>query len=115
MKNKILDAIKGLEENGISNINLLALVSNGSYEVVFYGDYQGETYQSNEMAEKDIIGTNMVDDFYKKIATIIRESDDYLIDKMNIVKCRKDGSVNISYDEKNCRVYKIKKEWKSSL
>lgn len=115
MEDKILDAIKGLEKAGISNINILALVSSTSYEVIFYGDYKGEIHQSNEMAESGIIAPNVVDDFYKQIATVIRESDGYSPEKMNIVIRGKDGNISVLYDEKNCRVHKIKREWKSSL
>lgn len=115
MKQKILTLIKDMKKKGISNIDLLALVTDTSYEVVFYGTYQGERIQSNEMAENGTIATNTVEDFYKQIATLVREASVYDAGKMNIVKCEKCGNVSISYDEKNCRVHRIKKEWKSSI
>lgn len=115
MRENILDTIRSLEKVGLSNINMLALVSATSYEVIFYGDYQGRTYQSNEIFESGIIAPNIVNDFYKQIAEIIRGSDDYLAEKMNIVKSVEDRYIDFSYDEIDCRVYKIKKEWKNSL
>lgn len=115
MKEKILAQIKKLESYDISNIDLLALVTNTSYEIVFYGDYQGKKYQCNEMAESGIIDTNLLEEFYHEIAMIIRESEAYSQDKMNIVTYTKTGSIEISQDEKNCRIHKIKKAWKNSL
>lgn len=115
MKEKISTQIKKLESYGISNIDLLALVTNTSYEIVFYGDYQGKNYQCNEMSESGIIDGNILADFYHEIAIIIRESEAYLQDNMNIVTYTKDGSIEISQDEKNCRIYRIKKAWKNSL
>lgn len=115
MEEQILSEIKKIEKIGIHNIDLLALVTDTSYEVVFYGIYNGERLQSNEMAEKGIIELDAVDSFYNKIAMIIRNGSSYDASKMNIIKCCNNGSIRISYNDKNCRVYRIKKEWKNSI
>lgn len=115
MNKKIIAAVNKLEMDGVTGIEMLALVSETSYEVVFYGDCQGQRLQSNAMVENGLIDADVVDDFYKAIAQAVRSEASFDKDKMNIVKYYKDGTINLAYDEKNCRVYSIKKEWKKSL
>ena len=110
----IKNEIKKIEDKGLLNTKLLALVTESSYEVIFYSCYEEKMQQSNNLAEAGIIPLEFVDSVYAAVANAIREDERFDSQKMNIVKATSD-SVEIEYDEKNCRVYTIKKKWKSDL
>lgn len=102
--------IKDMEEHGITNISAIALVSDTSSEVIFYGDVEGKRLQSNDLVEKGKVRPEVMDHFYDDITKAVRTSDWFKSDKMNIIKADRD-SVDVTYVEKQCRVYKIIKEW----
>ena len=109
---RILDAIKSLKLN---NINLLALVTDTSFEVVFYATVDNTYGQSNELAEAGKIDMLALDNFYRLVADCIRKSKSYKEDKLNIYKITPDLNSNFTYLEKNSRIYALKKEWKESF
>ena len=55
MNKQIHDEILKIEAKGLSDIELLALVTDTSYEVVFYAKYDGKMRQSNDLAEDGIL------------------------------------------------------------
>lgn len=97
---KVSDTIKEFEKNGISDIQLIAFISDTSREVVFYGKIDGVSYQSNNMVEEGKISADIIDGFYDEITSIIRSDERFKSDKMNIIKADTDSS-KVEYDEKN--------------
>lgn len=104
-----------IDKLNIGKINLLALVSKTSSEVVFYCDVSGKSIQSNNLIEEGLIDSVKLDTFYSSVTTIIRNDSKFKTDKMNIVKINKNNDISFTYVEPNCRIYGIKKEWKNSL
>ena len=104
-----------IEKLNVGKIDLLALISKTSSEVVFYCDVNGKTIQSNNLIEEGLIDSVKLDSFYSTVTTIIRNDSKFNASKMNIVKINRNNEISITYDETNCRVYGIKKEWKNSL
>ena len=51
MNKQIHDEVLKIEEKGLTGVELLALVTDSSYEVVFYANYNGKVRQSNDLAE----------------------------------------------------------------
>ena len=115
MENKILSAVNNLAQYGVTQVRMLAMVTDTSYEVVFYGLYAGKMYQSNEMVENGFVASGVVDTFYKNIAHILRKSDKFQQGKMNIVSIEAENTISIRYDERNCRLYPIQKAWRDSI
>lgn len=115
MKKEIIAQIENLEKEGISNIDILALVTETSSEVVFYGEIQGRIYQSNNMIEENLIDSLKIENFYENIAKIIRNNEKFNNEKMNIIKINKEKIFELEIKEKDCKVYKIKKEWKNQI
>lgn len=115
MSNTIANVVKKITDMGISEVEVLALVSDTSYEVVFYGMCKGRMLQSNAMVEENLVSADVIDTFYKETADAVRQNPKFVKGKMNIVKYHKNGELNFAQDEKDCRVYSIKKEWKKSL
>lgn len=111
---ELIALITELEQNQISNVNLIALISDTSSEVVFYCDYNGNRVQSNALSEEYDFDANIIDSFYKKVTAIIRESSQFNKEKMNIVKVD-DNDVQFEFDEKVCRTYRIIKEWTKTV
>lgn len=109
----ILNQINKLEEHGIKNISMIALISDTSSEVVFYCDYNNCRVQSNSLVEEYGIDSMIIEGFYSSITDIIRNSKDFKTESMNIVKVIGE-SIEVSYEEKTCRTYKIIKEWSAS-
>lgn len=107
---ELITLIKELEQYKISNVKLIALVSDTSNEVVFYCDYDGNRVQSNSLVEEYGLDTNIIDVFYDKVTTIIRNSNQFDVNKMNIIKIANDQT-QFEYDEKACRTYRIIKAW----
>ena len=111
---QIHEVIEKIEKKSLSNIELLALVTETSYEVIFYAKYDGKMRQSNDLAEDGVISLDFVDEIYSEEATLVREDKKYDSLKMNIVKASED-TVRVEYDEKKCRVYGLKKKWKKEI
>lgn len=112
--NNVIDKIKEYEKKGISNIQMIALVSDTSSEVIFYGVINGVKYQSNNMVEAGKIDSDIVDSFYDEIVRMVRTDEKYDSAKMNIIKADS-NECNFSYDEKKCKTYKIVKDWENGL
>ena len=55
MEKEIITQIENLEKEGISNIDMLALITKTTSEIVFYGEIQGKIYKSNNMVEENLI------------------------------------------------------------
>lgn len=104
-----------IDKLNLGKIDLLALVSKTSSEVVFYCDVNGKSIQSNNLIEEGLIDSVKLDTFYSSVTTIIRNDSKFKADKMNIVKINKNNDISFTYDETNCRIYGIKKEWKNNL
>lgn len=111
---ELVELITGLEKYHISKVNLIALVSDTSSEVVFYCDYKGNRVQSNDLSEEYGFDANVIDGFYEKITAITRKSSQFNKEMMNIVRVD-DNDVLFEYDEKVCRTYKIIKEWTKTV
>lgn len=111
---ELVDFIKELEKYQIFRVNLIALVSDTSREVIFYCDYKGNRVQSNVLSEEYDFDTSVIDSFYEKVTEIIRESGQFNKEKLNIVRID-DNDVMFEYDEKECRTYKIIKEWTKTV
>ena len=114
MNKQIYDEIMKIEEKGLSSIDLLALVTETSYEVIFYAKYNNKVYQSNDLVENGILTSDFVDNIYEEVANIIRMDKKYDPEKLNIVKAFDDYIVT-EHEEKNCRVYALKKKWKKEI
>jgi hypothetical protein len=108
--NKVIDKICEYEKKGISDIKMIALVSDTSSEVMFYGVIDGVNYQSNNMLEEGKVESDVVDSFYEEIAAIVRSDKKYDSAKINIVKADS-KKCTVDYDSKKCKTYKIIKEW----
>lgn len=114
MNKQIHKVFEKIEKKNLSNIKLLALVTETSYEVIFYAKYDGKMYQSNDLEVKGIVPINFTDEIYSEVAKIVREDKKYNSSKINIIKASED-TVSIEYDEKNCSVYGVKKKWKAEI
>lgn len=114
MNKQIHDEILKIESKGLSDVELLALVTDTSYEVVFYAKHDGKMKQSNGLAEDGILSLDFVDKIYSTVAEVVREDKKYDSSKMNIVKAS-GKDVIIEYDAKNCRTYGLKKKWKEKI
>ena len=77
MNKQIHDEILKIEARGLSDIELLALVTDTSYEVVFYAKYDGKMRQSNDLAEDGILTLDFVDEIYAAVAKVVREDKKY--------------------------------------
>ena len=109
--NNILKEIKKLEEYNIKVINMLALITDTSSEVIFYCQYNNCLVQSNNLVEEYGISSVVIEKFYDIVAESVRKSKEYKSNLMNIIKV-KDNKIDFSYDDKGCRSYKIIKQWK---
>ena len=87
----------------------------GSLKLEAELEKQGKNYQSNNMVEENLIDSLKIEKFYENIAKIIRSDKEFREEKMNIVKVNREKKFSIEIDEKNCKVYKIKKEWKNEV
>ncbi len=112
MNKLILSEVQGLGFNGIE---LLALVTNTAFDVVFYANVAGNILQSNAMADQGLIDPVKLADFYNRVATIIRSDADFDSTALNIVKVNRNNEVSVSTKERDSRVYAIKKEWRATI
>lgn len=110
--NNILMEIAAL---GLANVKLLALVTDTSYDVVFYADVEGGMIQSNTLAEQGKVAPEKLAAFYEKIAECVRSDPSYDNSVMNVVKVDQDTGVTFSTKERDCRVYAVKKEWRNAV
>ena len=86
MNKQIHEEVLRIEAKGLQNIELLALVTDSSYEVIFYATYNGKICQSNDLAESGILSLEFVDDIYASVANVVRSDKKFDPSKMNIVK-----------------------------
>lgn len=100
---------------GLNEVDLLALVTNTSYDVIFYANVDGRRIQSNAMAEEDLIDSAALQAFYEKIAKIIQTDASFDPSALNIVKVGRNCEVSASKKERNAHVYAIKKEWRNQV
>lgn len=112
MNKLILSEVQGL---GFTGIELLALVTNTSFDVVFYANVAGNFLQSNAMADQGLIDPVKLAAFYNRVATIIRSDANFDSTALNIVKVNRNNEVSVSTKERDSRVYAIKKEWRTAI
>ena len=115
MEKEIIVQIENLEKKGISNIDMLALITKTSSEVIFYGKKQGKIYQSNNMVEENLIDSLEIETFYENITKIIKTDKEFREEKMNIIKVNRKKVFSIEIEDKDCKVYRIKKEWRNGI
>ena len=111
---KVIEKINEFEKKGINDIQLIALVSETSAEVIFYGIIDGVRYQSNNMVDEGKMESDVIDGFYDEIVKTIRADKKFDSEKMNVIKADSDRC-KVGYDEKKCKTFKIIKEWEKSL
>lgn len=109
---KLLAAIDDL---GVKGVELLALVSDTSYDVVFYANVDGKKIQSNSLAENGAIELSRLADFYGKVAEIVRGDPTYDASALNVVSVDAQKHVSINKEAIDCRVYAIKKNWRAQV
>lgn len=107
--NKLFTEIDNL---GLNGVELLALVTGTSYDVVFYANVEGKMVQSNSLAGEGKIEMNHLADFYARVAEIIREDSAYDASALNVVKVDAQKNCSIDKEPINSRVYEIKKNWR---
>ena len=110
MNNMIISEIRKL---GLGEVDLLALVTDTSYDVSFYASVDGKRIQSNTMVEEGLIDSVVLMAFYEKVATVIRMDEGFDPGALNVVKVNRNSEVSVSKMERNTRVYAIKKEWRN--
>ena len=115
MEKEIITQIENLEKEGISNINMLALITKTTSEIIFYGEIQGKIYQSNNMVEENLIDSLEIETFYENITKIIKTDKEFREEKMNIIKVNRKKVFSIEIEDKDCKVYRIKKEWRNGI
>lgn len=115
MEKEIIVQIENLEKKGISNIDMLALITKTSSEVIFYGEIQGKIYQSNNMVEENLIDSLEIETFYENITKIIKTDKEFREEKMNIIKVNREKVFSREIEDKDCKVYRIKKEWRNGI
>lgn len=102
------------KKNKVSDLRLLAIISDTSREVQFYGKINGVRHQSNNMVEEEKLPPDAVEGLYDEVASIVRTDERFKPDKTNIVKASDNGAI-FSYDERRCKTYKIVKEWEDEV
>ena len=115
MEKEIITQIENLEKEGISNIDMLALITKTTSEIIFYGEIQGKIYQSNNMVEENLIDSLEIETFYENITKIIKTDKEFREEKMNIIKVNREKVFSIEIEDKDCKVYRIKKEWRNGI
>ena len=82
---------------------------------LFVINLQGKIYQSNNMVEENLIDSLKIEKFYENIAKIIRSDKEFREEKMNIIKVNREKAFSIEIEDKDCKVYRIKKEWRNGI
>ena len=108
------ELLKEVDGLGLGNVNLLALITKNSSDVVFYTNIEGRMLQSNTLVESGAFDAAKMRDFYQRITDLIRESSDFNPEMMNVVKVS-GAQVSISYETLNCSVVSLKKAWRDLL
>ncbi len=111
---RIKDSIRKFEENGVSDVELIALVSATSREVIFYCTMDGRRYQSNNLIEEGKLPASVVEGFYDEITELVRKDVRFKRDRLNIIMASA-VRLKIDYYRKNCSSYDIIKKWKKDL
>ena len=102
--------IAEIDKLNVGKIDLLAIVSKSSSEIVFYCDKNGRMIQSNNLIEEGLIDSVALDTFCSTITCIIRNDSKFREDKMNIVKVnRNNKGNNKSNNKKNVETSKTEK------
>lgn len=96
-------------------IKLLAIVTDSSYEVVFYQSSNGKLMQANSLAEEGILDLYKLDQFYREVAQLVRQNNAFQMDKINVLRYESGMKCTIIYKEKGVSSYSIKKEWKKEI
>lgn len=100
MKEKVIEHLDKLKKQGLKNINVIGLVSKRSSEVIFFCEYKGKIFQSNDLFEytDDENLENALMEFDDNIPDIMRLLPEFKEDVyMNCIKIDNDGDYTISY------------------
>ncbi len=111
----IFDKVRLIIPNGSSKTVFFASVTETSYEVFFYTYINANPIQCFDLAEQNLLDENELDAVFAYIVEVIRNADVYKKDKNNIATIIVDKSsvkIDMTYVDKDARLYKIKKEWK---
>lgn len=112
---EIMGRIKEFErKEWVADVELIALVTDTSREVIFYGDIDGVRYQSNAMVEKGKLPGAVVEGFYEEITALIRGDARFKPDKLNVIKADSDR-LKVEYEDRLCSRYGIIRKWQESL
>ena len=90
------------------------MITESTSDVVFYANINGKLQQSNTIVESGAFDPARMRDFYSRVSDIIRKSDFFKPEKMNVVTIS-DSQLNISYKNLDCSVFLLKKMWKESF
>ncbi len=114
MKDKIKEGLKKLKED-MQDVKLLAIVTKTRSEVVFYSTVDGVMQQSNAMAEEDLIDPYELDLFYRDVTDLIRGSDKFQEERVNILKYDEKTGISMEYGDGSKTNHVIRKNWKKSI
>lgn len=114
MDNKVLAILKKLEQYKIYKADLLALVTDTSYEITFFGYFDNKYEQSNALAEQGVISFDALETFYADVAKLVRSLPKYDAGKLNILKVD-EGEVSFRKKNRMSDTFKIVRRWESSL
>jgi uncharacterized HAD superfamily protein len=109
------DLVSEIAELGLNEVDLLAVVTDTSYEVEFYASVDGKRMQSNAMAEEGLVDSNKLFAFYEKVATVIRAEASFDSGALNVVKVSRNGEVSMTKTARNAHIYAIQKEWRNQV
>lgn len=114
MDDKVLAVLKKLEQYQIYKVDLLALVTDTSYEVTFFGYFNNKYEQSNILAEQGVIPFDALEAFYADIAKLVRSLPKYDAGKLNILKVD-EGEVSFRQKDRSSDTFTIVNRWERSL
>ena len=97
------------------DVELLALITDSSSEVIFYCRIDDRIYQSNDLVENGLYDGNKMEDLYQKITGAIRNAEKFRGGMLNIVKIDKANNISYQYVPQDSGCFKIRREWKSTL
>lgn len=99
----------------LKSVNLLALITKSSSEVVFYALVNGKMMHSGNIEEQGIVDPLKLDKFMDDVAAAVRGCSKFDPSKLNVVKVSGSGKTTIEYYERNARIAAIEKEWRASV
>jgi len=114
----IYDKVRLIIPNKSSKTVFFVSVTETSYEAFFYAFIDEHPVQCFELAEKDMMEENELDDVFADVVGIIKKSEVYHSDENNIVTITIDDSgvkMDMAYVDRDARMYEIKKEWKQKM